>query len=118
MTEEFDLALLRELAEASSRGEFVDSFARASLHDAMIAMARLEAAGADARWDEFRDRAHAIKGVTANIGATRVADLADIAMRRSTAHLPSTWRDDCRELRTHLLAAQAQLDAALATLRA
>jgi two-component system sensor histidine kinase RpfC len=117
MTQEFDLALLRELAEASSRGDFVESFARASLRDAMLAVERLEDAGRRADWNEFRDRAHAIKGVTANVGATRAAGTADTAMRRASEQLPASWRDDCRRLRDAIAAAQGQLDAALAALR-
>ena len=117
MSGEFDLALLRELAAACSREDFVERFARDSLRDALRAVPVLEAAGAAGRWTEFRDSAHSIKGITANVGAIRAARIADAAMRRSAHYLAASWRDDCGALREALQAAHAQLDAALALLR-
>lgn len=117
MTDEFDLALLRELAQACSRADFVDRFAHDSLRDALRAVQTLEAAGTGARWDEFRDVAHAIKGITANVGAIHAARIANRAMRRDARQLAATWREDCVALREALLSAQMKLDETLATMR-
>lgn len=114
MNDEYDLTMLRELAAASRGASFVEAFARSSLHDARVAVQRLEAAGQRAAWDEFRDRAHAIKGITCNVGAARAACIAGIAMGRTSTELEQVWRDDCRQLCEAVMAADAQLDAALA----
>jgi HPt (histidine-containing phosphotransfer) domain-containing protein len=107
---DIDEAVLTELAEASNNTEFLVNFVRSSLHDAGLAIASLEAAGEREDWDEFRDRAHAIRGITANIGASRVARLAGRAMHRDSLSLPSQWSADCRDLRRALEAAGPQMD--------
>ncbi len=112
-----DPAILQELAEASSNASFLGNFVRSSLHDAKHAVELLEAAGRRADWDDFRDRAHAIKGITANIGAVRVAALAGAAMRRDALALPSSWASDCTGIRRALQAAEAGMDAVLATIQ-
>jgi two-component system sensor histidine kinase RpfC len=114
--ETIDPVVLQELAEASSNASFLTGFVRGSLDDARIAVAALEAAGGRGDWDDFRDRAHAIKGITANIGAVRVAALAGAAMRRDTFGLTASWQADCAEIRRALDAAEDRVGAVLATL--
>jgi two-component system sensor histidine kinase RpfC len=109
----FDIVLLRELTEACSRPEFVETFVRGSLRDAGIALERLSTATGVARWDEARDRAHAIKGIAANIGALRIAACADRMMRRSDLQMPTSWPTDLERLRDAFEAALAGLDTVL-----
>ena len=113
---DFDLAMLRELAQACSKRAFVDEFARGSLRDAAIALDRLAAAAERGHWDEVHERAHAIKGIAANVGAVRVAAGADLVMRRTEAAPPPAWRDEVQQLRAAMQAALAGLDAVLSSL--
>lgn len=114
--EPIDPLVLQELAEASSNTSFLTGFVRSSIDDVRIAIAAMEEAGRIADWDDFRDRAHAIKGITANIGAVRVAALAGTAMRRDAFALACSWQADCTEIRRALAAAEDRMGALLATL--
>ena len=117
MSGEFDLALLQEFADACSQRRFFETFVRSALADLQAACRALHDAGARGEWREFQDQAHAIKGLAATLGAVEVTRLAALAMRRSHAHLPATWRDDARRVLEAVQHACIASDAALATLR-
>ena len=90
--------------------EFVKRFLDECARDARKCIADLGAAGNAARWDDFRDACHALKGTASNMGAVRLADNASNGMRLSSDQLVAGWRG--------LVSTQRQqLEQALAALR-
>ena len=103
--------ILDELREMGLGDEFVQRFLGECARDARKCLADMEAAGAAARWDEFRDACHALKGAAGNMGAVRVSETASDGMRMPTDGLLREWNGMVRLMRQ-------QLEQALAALRA
>ncbi|MGJ7900851.1 response regulator [Lysobacter sp. 1R34A] len=76
-------AVLAELAEMGLGDQFLRDFVEQCLKDAQSCQSDLEAAAAVARWDEFREIAHAYKGVAENLGAHSIAERCSQVMRAS-----------------------------------
>ncbi len=76
-------AVLAELAEMGLGDQFLRDFVEQCLKDAGACQQRLEAAGRTAQWEEFREIAHAYKGVAENLGAHSIAERCSQAMRAS-----------------------------------
>lgn len=102
--------ILEELREMGLGEEFVKRFLGECARDARKCIADLEAAGSAARWDDFRDACHALKGTASNMGAVRLADNASNGMRLSSDQLVAGWRGIVSTQRQ-------QLEQALAALR-
>ncbi len=102
--------IIDELREMGFGEEFVKRFLDECARDARKCIADLEAAGSEARWDEFRDACHALKGTASNMGAVRLADNASNGMRLATAQLVADWRGIVQSQRQ-------QLEQALTALR-
>ena len=103
--------ILDELREMGLGDEFVQRFLGECARDARKCLADMEAAGAEASWDGFRDACHALKGAAGNMGAVRVSETASDGMRMPTDGLVREWKGMVRMLRQ-------QLEQALAALRA
>ena len=103
--------ILDELREMGLGDEFVQRFLGECARDARKCLADMEAAGAAARWDDFRDACHALKGAAGNMGAVRVSETASDGMRMPTDGLLREWNGMVRLMRQ-------QLEQALAALRA
>ena len=87
-------------AEMSELGEdFLAAFIGECLRDALNCIAAIEKAGNEAKWDEFRDHCHALKGVAGNLGAVRLASVAASAMRLGNLQYPQLWRKCVVDLR-------------------
>ena len=102
--------ILDELREMGLGEEFVRRFLDECARDARKCIADLEEAGSAARWDEFRDACHALKGTASNMGAVRLADNASNGMRLASDQLAADWRGIVQSQRQ-------QLEQALSALR-
>ena len=102
--------ILDELREMGLGEEFVRRFLGECARDARKCIADLEEAGSAARWDEFRDACHALKGTASNMGAVRLADNASNGMRLAFDQLAADWRGIVQSQRQ-------QLEQALSALR-
>jgi two-component system sensor histidine kinase RpfC len=99
--------VLDELAELQLGPDFVGLFVGECLRDALGIIADLEKSGAAARWDNFRDGCHALKGVAGNMGAVQLAAAASDTMRLGNWQLPREWQVRIRLLREQLEVARA-----------
>lgn len=74
-------AVLAELAEMGLGDQFLRDFVEQCLKDAAACQTNLGAAGQAQHWDEFREVAHAYKGVCENLGAHSIAERCSQIMR-------------------------------------
>ncbi|WP_064746704.1 response regulator [Lysobacter firmicutimachus] len=74
-------AVLAELAEMGLGDQFLRDFVEQCLKDAAACQTNLAAAGLAQQWDEFREVAHAYKGVCENLGAHSIAERCSQIMR-------------------------------------
>lgn len=102
--------ILDELREMGLGEEFVQRFLGECARDARKCIADIELAGNAARWEEFRDVCHALKGTAANMGAMRMSETASAGMRMPVDQLSRDWAGLSNRLRQ-------QLEQALAALR-
>jgi two-component system sensor histidine kinase RpfC len=113
-----DPSILRELADAASDRQFLPRFLRSSFEDAHTALDRLQDAGRSGDWNAYRDQAHALRGIAANMGVVRVAAMAAGAMRRDALSLPAAWSSECAGIGAALDHAEQQMPTVLATIAA
>lgn len=74
-------AVLTELAEMGLGEQFLRDFVEQCLKDAYACQAELATVAAGGDWDEFREIAHAYKGVAENLGAHSIAERCSQIMR-------------------------------------
>ena len=74
-------AVLEELADMGLGEAFLRDFVEQCLKDARTCHAELAKAGAAADWYEFRESAHALKGIAENLGAQSMAERCSQLMR-------------------------------------
>lgn len=67
-------SILKELAEMGLGGNFLRDFVEQCLKDASGCLQDLERQGGAGRWADYRDAAHAFKGVAENLGAQRIVE--------------------------------------------
>jgi len=79
--------LLEELAEMGLGEEFLVSFVDQCLKDAASCLVRLGDDGRRRDWNDFRDGAHALKGISQNLGAWVIAERCQQIMRASDEFL-------------------------------
>lgn len=103
-TEVLDIGQLWETTGGDR--EFIRELGDVFLNDVEDRLRQIEAAIAQASWDETKAMAHSIKGASANVGAATLARLAE-----QLEELPSPDP-------THVSALHAGLSAALADVRA
>ncbi len=98
VAQDLDINVLRELLQLNLGADFLPTYVAECQRDINQCLAGLEQAIARKDWDEFRDQAHALKGVSGNLGLCRVADLAGESMRLPTWQMAKEARPRLTEL--------------------
>ncbi len=106
-------SVLDQLAGLKLGDGFVGMFVQECLRDANSALTEVERTAQLGLWAEYRDHCHALKGVAANMGATRLAATAEAAMRTASTSIGSDWKRQIRLLRTEYDLARKALSAPL-----
>jgi two-component system sensor histidine kinase RpfC len=101
-------AVLEELAAMQLGENFLRDFVDQCLKDATSCLEDLNRFGSLRAWDEFRECAHALKGVTENIGAMQLTERCNQIMRASDQVLLKEQRKLLAELSTLLVTAAEQ----------
>ena len=101
--------VLEELAGMGLGRDFLADFADQCLRDASRSLAEAERAAAGSRWEAVREAAHALKGVSENLGAQALVERSTEIMRSSDAVLSKDWRRHVGLLGTVLEATAAQV---------
>lgn len=84
--------VLEELAGMGLGQDFLRDFTEQCLRDASRCLAEAERAAAGSRWEALREAAHALKGVSENLGAQVLVERSSELMRASDAVLAKEWR--------------------------
>ena len=103
-----NMAVLEELAAMKLGEKFLSEFVEQCLKDAAVCVDELGRLGSVQAWEEFRETAHALKGVTENIGAMQLIERCAQIMRASDQALMREQRKLIAELSTHLTTAAEQ----------
>lgn len=86
-----DNSVLNELAELNLGKDFVANFVKQCLRDASQCISLMRQSATTNDWDIYRDHCHALKGVAANLGMTRVCASAQEAMQLPNWQLIREW---------------------------
>ncbi|UHQ21141.1 ATP-binding protein [Lysobacter sp. KIS68-7] len=109
--EDFDPGVLEELGALGMGETFVREFIAQCLRDAEGCLVSLEKSGEAGEWAAVRDHAHALKGVSSNLGLIRVAAASSEWMRLPEWQLTREWRPRLAALRERMAQGRAALDA-------
>jgi two-component system, sensor histidine kinase RpfC len=110
--------VLEELAGMGLGRDFLNDFAEQCLRDASRCLAEAERGAATSRWEAVREAAHALKGVSENLGAQALIERSTEIMRSSDAVLAKEWRRYLGLLGTLLEATAEQVRRELARISA
>lgn len=110
--------VLEELAGMGLGTQFLRDFSEQCLRDASRCLAEAERAAAQARWDGLREAAHALKGVSENLGAQALVARSTELMRASDAVLAKEWRRLVGNIGTQLEGTAAQVRSEVARIAA
>ncbi|NJC01864.1 ATP-binding protein [Xanthomonas arboricola] len=97
-----DPAVLDELAELGMGNEFEREFIQQCLSDAAACVVQLGKAAADGDWARLREHAHAVKGVSSNLGLVMLAEQGGELMRLPEAQLRAEWSQRLEQLKAGL----------------
>ena len=107
----FDSSVLDEL-EALGMGEgFEREFVAQCLRDAEGCLQGVTNAGESEDWERLREQAHALKGVTSNLGLVKLAAISGELMRLPDWQLAHEWRRRREELEEKMQQGRAALEA-------
>jgi two-component system sensor histidine kinase RpfC len=109
--EVLDPSVLDELASLGMGKTFEADFIGQCVADARVALARMRQAGTAGDWDQFREQAHAMKGIAGNLGLVQCAGLSGALMRMTAFELEQDWRRHCDSLTQRLLDGEQALQA-------
>jgi two-component system sensor histidine kinase RpfC len=109
--EDFDSSVLEELASLGMGETFVREFIAQCLRDAEGCLVQLEKSGEAGEWAAVRDHAHALKGVSSNLGLVKLAAASSEWMRLPEWQLTREWRPRLAVLRERMTQGRAALDA-------
>lgn len=84
--------VLRELASMNLGEEFLNHFVEQCLQDAERCLTSIEHACAASDWDLVRESAHAMKGISENLGADIVSTICTQMMHANSPELSRDWR--------------------------
>jgi two-component system sensor histidine kinase RpfC len=87
-----DPEVLQELAGMKLGDNFLHSFVEQCLRDASGCLAELERSGASVQWEAMREAAHALKGLSENLGARGMVKSCTELMRGTDTLLRLEWR--------------------------
>lgn len=97
-----DASVLDEFAALGMGKAFELEFVGQCLTDARMALARMQSAGEAGDWDQYREQAHALKGVTGNLGLLQCASLSGALMRMTGFELARDWQRHSQALAQRL----------------
>lgn len=109
--DDFDPGVLEELGSLGMGETFVREFIAQCLRDAETCLASLEKSGEAGDWAAVRDHAHALKGVSSNLGLVKLAAASSEWMRIPEWQLTREWRPRLTVLRERMAQGRAALDA-------
>ncbi|GAB3787329.1 ATP-binding protein [Dyella agri] len=109
--EVLDTSVLDEFASLGMGKAFEADFVGQCIADARVALARMRQAGAEADWERFRDQAHAMKGISGNLGLVQCAGLSGGMMRMTAFELERDWQRHCDSLTQRLRDGEQALQA-------
>lgn len=89
---------LRELASMNLGDAFLSNFVDQCFQDANRCLTEFEQTGNASDWDLVRESAHAMKGVSENLGADSVSILCTQVMHASSSELSRDWRKHLKAL--------------------
>ena len=110
--------VLEELAGMGLGTQFLRDFSEQCLRDASRCLAEAERSAAQGRWDSLREAAHALKGVSENLGAQALVSRSTELMRASDAVLAKEWRRLVGNIGTQLEGTAAQVRSEVARISA
>jgi len=110
--------VLEELAGMGLGTQFLRDFSEQCLRDASRCLAEAERSAAQGRWDSLREAAHALKGVSENLGAQALVSRSSELMRASDAVLAKEWRRLVGNIGTQLEGTAAQVRSEVARISA
>jgi two-component system sensor histidine kinase RpfC len=106
-----DPGVLEELSSLGMGERFERELVEQCLRDAADCIASIEVSAANEDWDALRDHAHALKGVSGNVGLVRLAALSGELMRVDRWRLAQEWRQRLEALQSQLAKGRAALAA-------
>jgi two-component system sensor histidine kinase RpfC len=106
-----DPGVLEELSSLGMGERFERELVEQCLRDAADCIASIEVSAANEDWDALRDHAHALKGVSGNVGLVRLAALSGEMMRVDRWRLAQEWRQRLEALQSQLAKGRAALAA-------
>jgi len=109
--DDFDPGVLEELGSLGMGETFVREFIAQCLRDAENCLGSLEKSGEANDWMAVRDHAHALKGVSSNLGLIKLAAASSEWMRLPEWQLSREWRTRLAQLRERMTQGRAALDA-------
>jgi two-component system, sensor histidine kinase RpfC len=106
-----DPQVLDELRSLGMGDGFEQEFVRQCLHDAQDCLFALERGGSAQSWETVREQAHALKGVSSNLGLVGVAAASGELMRLADWQLAREFGQHLAELRRRIDAGRDALEA-------
>ncbi len=106
-----DTAVLDELASLGMGDGFERKFIDQCLADVDASMGQLQGCGERQAWEDFREHAHALRGVASNLGLVQVAASSGEIMRMADWQLKGEWSARLSNLATALRNGRNALDA-------
>ncbi len=107
----FDSSVLDELSALGMGAAFEREFIAQCLGDAESCLAALVKAGERADWERMREQAHALKGVSSNLGLIKLAAVSGEIMRLPDMQLAREWQARTGGLNERLAQGRAALEA-------
>ena len=104
-----DPSVLDEFSALGMGQAFETDFIGQCVADARVAAAKMQQAIHDADWDQYRDQAHAIKGIAGNLGLVQCVGLSSAMMRMSGFELVRDGQRHYEALRQALLRGEQAL---------
>jgi two-component system, sensor histidine kinase RpfC len=110
--------VLRELASMNLGEAFLNQFVEQCLQDAERCLTEIEQASATGDWDMVRENAHAMKGISENLGADTVSKICTEIMHANSTELSRDWRKNFKAMTDSVHIMTKQVDAELKLLLA
>jgi two-component system sensor histidine kinase RpfC len=106
----FDSSVLDELDALGMGESFEREFIAQCLHDADACLQDLTSSGEAKDWERVREQAHALKGVSSNLGLIKLAASSGEMMRLPDWQLGSEWRRRRDDIEVLLQQGRSALD--------
>ncbi|MFN7136313.1 MAG: ATP-binding protein [Thermomonas sp.] len=97
-----DASVLDEFAALGMGKAFELEFVGQCMADARVALARMQVAGEAGDWEQYREQAHAMKGIAGNLGLLQCASLSGALMRMTGFELARDWQRHSQALAQRL----------------